>query len=86
MFAKMYSYAWLIVAATAGIFYITGYMSSLATVVFGRVTFGMTFMGMMCVLPSVVTHTIEGPFPANEKTATASATFSVPRGSQPMRI
>lgn len=54
MLAKIYWYTWLVIAAAAGLFFLTGNMTLSAVVVFGFIAFGMVFMGMMGVLPATV--------------------------------
>jgi len=46
----------------AGMMWLTGTLTMVAIVVFGFVSFGLVFMGMMCVLPSAVSH----PAPVEE--------------------
>jgi hypothetical protein len=86
MFAKIYFYAWLAIVATAGVFYITGNMTMLAISVFGMIAFGMTFMGMMNVLPSVLGHEAVEPIPVKEEKAVAPTAVSVPHGARSVRI
>jgi len=64
MFAKIYFYAWLAIAAIAGLFYVTGNMTVLAISVFGLIAFGMVFMGMMNVLPTILEHEAGETLPA----------------------
>lgn len=56
MIVKIYALLWVLGLLAAGIFYLTGNLGPIATVVFGFLTFGMIFMGMMGVLPSTVGH------------------------------
>jgi hypothetical protein len=56
MLAKIYGILWAAVAFSAGLLFVTGNFTLLTLVVFGFVSFGMIFMGMMCVLPSTVGH------------------------------
>ena len=86
MFAKTYFYAWLVIAAIAGVFYVTGNMTMLAISVFGMIAFGMVFMGMMNVLPSVLEHEAAEPLPAKEEKAVAPRTVSLPHGAQSVRV
>jgi hypothetical protein len=87
VFAKIYLNAWLPTGAAAGVFYVTGNMTMLAIVVFGIVAYGLTFLGMMNVLPSTLTPAAPEPIPAKEKPAEpASAGLLIPRGAQTMRI
>jgi hypothetical protein len=55
-------------ALAALLFFVTGNFTMLTAVVFGFIAFGLTFMGMMNVLPIAVTHTtpakVEEPTPA----------------------
>ena len=56
MLTKIYTTSWMIFFALALILVITGNMTMLALVVFGFFAFGLVFMGMMGVLPSIVAH------------------------------
>lgn len=56
MFVKIYAAMGLVVAFLAGAIFLSGNFTMLTAVVFGFVTFGLVFMGMMCVLPSTVGH------------------------------
>lgn len=56
MFVKIYAVMWLAVVFLAGPIFLTGYFNMLTAVVFGFVSFGLVFVGMMCVLPSTVAH------------------------------
>jgi hypothetical protein len=56
MYPKMYFAAWALYLLVGGLFFATGNMTPVAWVAFGFVAFGMTFMGMMSVLPSTVGH------------------------------
>ncbi|MBP6002237.1 MAG: hypothetical protein KA746_02270 [Pyrinomonadaceae bacterium] len=58
---KVYWTLWLVLAATAAFMFVGGLMTMTTVVVFGFISFGMTFMGLMGVLPVVVSH------PAPEK-------------------
>lgn len=62
MSPKFYSFLWVIFFATAGVMWIAGVLSMVAIVTFGFFAFGLVFMGMMNVLPIMVTH----PVPAKE--------------------
>jgi hypothetical protein len=53
---KVYFTIWGLVGATAAVFFLTGNMTMLTLVVFGFVAFGLVFMGMMGVLPILVTQ------------------------------
>ena len=56
MIVKIYALLWVLGLLAAGIFYLSDNLDPIATVVFGFLTFGMVFMGMMGVLPSTVGH------------------------------
>ena len=56
MIVKVYALIWVLGLSTAAILYFTGNLTPLVQVVFGFLTFGMIFMGMMSVLPAVETH------------------------------
>jgi hypothetical protein len=86
MFAKIYFYAWLAIGAIAGVFYLTGNMTTLAIVVFGIVAFGMTFAGMMNVLPHELTHEGSKPSPSEEKESISEpAAARIPHGAHSVR-
>jgi len=53
---KAYFALWVLLGVVAGIVFLTGNMTMMAVVVFGFISFGMVFMGMMGVLPFAVTH------------------------------
>jgi hypothetical protein len=59
---KIYFGLWGVMAVAAAVLFAIGNMTMLTLVVFGLMSFGLVFMGMMGVLPIIVTH------PANEKT------------------
>ena len=56
MLVKIYEIFWAVIAIIAAILFVTGTMTLVTLVAFGFVVFGMIFIGMMCVLPSVVGH------------------------------
>lgn len=53
---KIYALIWVLGALAAGAFYLTGNFSPIVNVVFGFLSFGAIFMGMIAVLPYVTTH------------------------------
>jgi hypothetical protein len=53
---KIYFYLWLVLAVVFATIFLLGNLTLTTLVVFGFIAFGMTFMGMMGVLPAVVTH------------------------------
>lgn len=56
MIIKVYALIWVLGLTAAGILYATGNLTPVVQVVFGFLTFGMIFMGMIAVLPVVTTH------------------------------
>ena len=74
MSPRFYSYLWLVFFAAAGIVWASGTLSMIAVVVFGFISFGLVFMGMMCVLPSTVSH----PTPEKEVAAQRPIKVSPP--------
>ena len=56
MSPKFYSYLWAIFFAAAALIWVSGFFTLLTLVVFGFTAFGLVFLGMMCVLPGVVSH------------------------------
>jgi hypothetical protein len=62
MSPRFYSYLWTVFFLMAGIMWLMGTLSMIAVVVLGFVAFGLVFTGMMCVLPSAVSH----PAPAKK--------------------
>lgn len=54
MLIVIYALAWLLVAATAGIFLISGYFNELTLTIYGFVISTLIFMGIVAVLPSMV--------------------------------
>ena len=53
---KIYGLIWIVGLLAAGALYLTGNLNPVMTVVFGFLTFGAVFMGMISVLPSTVVH------------------------------
>lgn len=56
MLEKIYFAVWGLGLLAAGTVYLTGNMTPTIATVFGFLTFGMIFMGMIGVLPFYVTH------------------------------
>jgi tellurite resistance protein TehA-like permease len=56
MLTKIYFGLWALVGLAAAIVFLMGNMSPLVLVVFGFISFGLVFMGMMGVLPILVSH------------------------------
>jgi len=69
MSPKFYSFLWVVVASAAGVLWLGNVFTMLTAVVFGFISFGLVFVGMMCVLPGTVSHpTIKHvPMPSPEK-------------------
>jgi len=61
MSVRFYKILWLIFLGTVGVFFVSGNLTPMAWVVFGFVSFGLVFMGMMSVLPGTIMH----PAPSN---------------------
>jgi hypothetical protein len=59
MFVKIYYTMWAAFLLGAGVLFLTGNFDLTAMVVSGFISFGLVFMGMMCVLPSLVGHHAE---------------------------
>lgn len=56
MLTKIYAALWFTVVFAAGILFLAGNFTMLTAVVFGFITLGLVFAGMMCVLPVSVAH------------------------------
>lgn len=56
MIVKIYALIWVLGLLAAGILYLTGNLTPLMQIIFGFLTFGAIFMGMISVLPFVATH------------------------------
>jgi hypothetical protein len=56
MALKIYGLIWAFGLLAAGVFYLTGNLDPVMTVVFGVLTFGTVFMGMLSLLPYWVKH------------------------------
>ena len=56
MTPKFYSFLWIVFAVSAGIIWLAGVFTLTTVVVYGFISFGLVFAGMMCVLPGVVSH------------------------------
>jgi Na+-transporting methylmalonyl-CoA/oxaloacetate decarboxylase gamma subunit len=61
MLVKIYGMLWVFGIVVAALFFLTGNLTPVVAVVFGFITFGMVFMGMMGVLPSTVGHNAPAP-------------------------
>ena len=56
MLLKIYGLIWVLGLLAVGVFYLSGNLNPLIQIVFGFLTFGAIFMGMIAVLPFAVTH------------------------------
>lgn len=56
MIVKVYAMLWAVIGLAAAALFITGNFSELTAVIFGFISFGMVFMGMMGVLPATIAH------------------------------
>ena len=56
MLVKLYWMVWGLFSVAAVIAFAAGSFTMLVATVFGFVAFGLTFMGMMGVLPAMVSH------------------------------
>ena len=69
MLVKVYWMIWGVFGLAALLIFAAGSFTMVTGTVFGLIAFGMTFMGMMGVLPAMVSH----PAPPKEKKAPAPA-------------
>ena len=56
MITKIYGMIWMLGLLAVTVCYLTGNLTPVVTVVFGFLSFGAIFLGMMNVLPEVVVH------------------------------
>ena len=56
MLVKMYWMAWALTAVAALMVLVAGYFTLMMATIFGFIAFGLVFMGMIGVLPSMVSH------------------------------
>lgn len=73
MLLKIYWTAWAFTCASAMLLFATGNFTMMAAVVFGFISFGLTFMGMISVLPATLAH----PAPVKEVPAMRLAEVKV---------
>jgi len=67
MLIKIYWSLWIVLGLIAAALFAIGSFTMLTVVVFGFIAFGMTFMGMIGVLPVMVSHPAIPKAPAAEK-------------------
>ena len=56
MVTKIYGLIWALGVLAAGILYLTGNFTPMVNVLFGFLSFGAIFMGMIAVLPLTEVH------------------------------
>jgi len=56
MLVRIYVGLWIVGIIIVSMFYLTGNFTPIASVVFGFISFGLVFMGMMVVLPMTISH------------------------------
>ena len=56
MITKIYALVWVFGALAAGVLFLTGNFNPYVNILFGFLSFGAIFMGMIAVLPLTVTH------------------------------
>ena len=56
MVVKIYALIWILGALAAGVLFLTGNFTAYVNILFGFLSFGAIFMGMIAVLPLTETH------------------------------
>lgn len=56
MLVKLYWLMWLLGILAVGILYFTGFFTPMVAVLFGFISFGAIFMGIIGVLPISISH------------------------------
>lgn len=59
MLAKPYAYTWIVFLLVILLTSLTIGLTPLALTILGFISFGLIFAGMMCVLPTIVSHNTE---------------------------
>ena len=59
MIVRIYWSLWILTAVSAIILFLIGELSMMAAIVYGFIAFGLTFMGMIGVLPNLAAHPVE---------------------------
>ena len=77
MSPRFYGFLWIAFLLPAVVFWLGGVFTMMMAVAFGFTAFGLTFVGMMCVLPGMVSH----PVPAKIKTQPATTTVKPPEAN-----
>jgi hypothetical protein len=86
MLTKIYVYTWFVVAAAFLVILAAGSVTMTTVVIFGFIAFGMVFMGMMGVLPIVVTHSHVERLPQKKKEVLKPTQVSIPQGVHSVRV
>ena len=61
MLVKIYESLWILFALAGASTFATGNFTMRTAVVFGFIACGLTFMGMLCVLPTMTSHPEASP-------------------------
>lgn len=86
MLTKVYLSTWLVIAAAFAVFFLTGNMTMFVLVVFGFIAFGMVFMGMMGVLPTIVgPHATPARSKKTEEGSSTPVKTAIPHGAHTLR-
>lgn len=56
MIVKIYALIWLLGILAVGVMYFTGNFTPVVAIIFGFLSFGAIFMGIISVLPSTIHH------------------------------
>ena len=56
MSPRFYWFLWVVYFVSVGVLWLGGAFTLTTLIVYGFLAFGLTFTGMMCVLPNVVSH------------------------------
>ena len=59
MIVRIYWSLWILTALSALVLFLIGDLTMMAAIVYGFVAFGLTFMGMIGVLPNLAVHPVE---------------------------
>lgn len=59
MIVRIYWSLWILTAVSAIILFLIGGLTMVAALVYGVIAFGLTFMGMIGVLPNLAVHPAE---------------------------
>lgn len=56
MLVKLYALIWILGLLAVGVFFLTGHFTLTVAVIFGFLSFGAVFMGIIGVLPEIAFH------------------------------